>query len=428
MLLSYRASVAHAWLGYKSRLNIISSPALRPVRSLAGDGNTSGSDDIYELARMLSQQAAKFRKSIDDEEISKSYDGFDDATRSGTFGLQQLGERVFREVGPGSFDSADFTELDKYKVMRDRVMAVFLPRQPMQQAVTVLLKEYLPVARAMALNELLILSKLFNRPEDLYEAAIAPLRRRPRVVPLLGYFVSPPSAPKEAASVSLDSAAASVWLVYRYEKLMPLYMYLGFVQPPEGATSYFRRTEVAEAEAWRARYYWLRVLSRALLDAVSDFHDAGVTHGSISSRTVLLSSTRDANADALVVKLENFGFGRLEPVELYTTSRKGQKNDLQAVALTLLEVYCAGTFTSTTKYPIGPLTRTSLERLLFETYRGDVAAFRLYCAADPSLSRLVAFLDEGRRSGWELIAELLRGHWGATALLHQPFFHMLNSR
>ncbi|EFJ39202.1 hypothetical protein VOLCADRAFT_108731 [Volvox carteri f. nagariensis] len=72
---------------------------------------------------MLSQQAAKVRASIGDEELRKSYDGFDDVTRSGVFGLQsqQLEERVLREIGPGFFDSADFEVLQllgRISVMR----------------------------------------------------------------------------------------------------------------------------------------------------------------------------------------------------------------------------------------------------------------------------------------------------------------------
>ncbi|EFJ48626.1 hypothetical protein VOLCADRAFT_104683 [Volvox carteri f. nagariensis] len=474
-----RASVARAWLAYKSRLNVISSPALRPVRSLAGDDDTSGSGDIDALARMLSQQAAKLRASIGDEELRKSYDGFDDVTRSGVFGLQsqQLEERVFREIGPGFFDSADFEVLQllgRISVMRDigghtegltaviAYAARFLPRLPMQRPLTVLLKEYLPVARAVAFNELLVLSKLCDLPQDQYVAANRPTTRHPPLVPLLGYFVSAPS--EEAASVSLDSEADSVWLVYRWEGLRPLNMYLGDVRPPEGTPSFFKRKEVAEAEAWRARHSWLRAVSRALLGAVAHCHGAGVTHGSISSGTVFLSSTRDEDAESLFVKLDNFGFGRLDPggplglatpqlpnLDIDSTSRnEGRKHDLQmeqsgprallqylflfchcflrqclglcmATALTLLEAYSAATATS----PSGALARTSLTRLLFEIYWDDMAAFRQYCADDPPLSRLVAFLDEGDRGGWDFVAQLVRGNRGASELLLHPFLQLL---
>ncbi|EFJ42413.1 hypothetical protein VOLCADRAFT_107267 [Volvox carteri f. nagariensis] len=404
---------------------------------------------------MLSQQAAKVRASIGDEELRKSYDGFDDVTRSGVFGLQsqQLEERVLREIGPGFFDSADFEVLQllgRISVMRDigghtegltaviAYAARFLPRLPMQRPLTVLLKEYLPVARAVAFNELLVLSKLCDLPQDQYvvrhrDSANRPTTRHPPLVPLLGYFVSAPS--EEAASVSLDSAAGSVWLVYRWEGLRPLNMYLGDVRPPEGTPSFFKRKEVAEAEAWRARHSWLRAVSRALLGAVAHCHGAGVTHGSISSGTVFLSSTRDEDADSLFVKLDNFGFGRLDPggplglatpqlpnLDIDSTSRnEGRKHDLQATALTLLEAYSAATATS----PSGALARTSLTRLLFEIYWDDMAAFRQYCADDPPLSRLVAFLDEGDRGGWDFIAQLVRGNRGASELLLHPFLQLL---
>ncbi|GLC37103.1 hypothetical protein PLESTB_001391400 [Pleodorina starrii] len=421
--------------------------ALRPVRSLPGDDDTAGSGDIDALARMLSQQAAKLRASIGDKELRRSYDGFDDATSGGVFGLQswQLEECVFREIGPGFFDSSDFEVLQmlgRISVMRDTggsvegVTAViayaarFLPRLPMQWPQTVLLKEYLPVAKAVAFNELLVMSKLADLPEDQYTAANRPTSRSPPVVPLLGYFVSAPT--EEAASLSMDAEADSVWLVYRWEGLRPLNMYLSDVRPPEPAPSFFKKREVAEAEAWRARYSMLRSLARALLRAVAHCHDAGVVHGSLSSGTVFLSSTRDEDAESLFVKLDNFGFGRLDPAgaplglsspqlpgqDIDSTSpREGRKHDLQATALTLLETFSAATATS----PSGALPRTSLTRLLFEIYSDDVAALRSYCADDPALGRLVGLLDEGGLAGWDLISQLVRGSRPATELLLHPF-------
>ncbi len=71
--------------------------------------------------------------------------------------------------------------------------------------------------------------------------------------------------------------------------------------------------EVAEAEAWAARHLWLRSLSRGLVAAVAHCHGSGVVHGSLSSGTVFVSSVEDRDARDLYVKLDNFGFGRLDP-------------------------------------------------------------------------------------------------------------------
>lgn len=69
---------------------------------------------------------------------------------------------------------------------------------------------------------------------------------------------------------------------------------------------------MADAEAWRARHAMLRSLARALVGAVAYCHSAGVVHGSLSTGTVFVSSTDDADAEELFVKLDNFGFGRLD--------------------------------------------------------------------------------------------------------------------
>ncbi len=57
-------------------------------RSASGDASEGGQGDIDALARMLSQQAAKLRSSIGDEELRKKYDGFEDVPTSSTLGFQ----------------------------------------------------------------------------------------------------------------------------------------------------------------------------------------------------------------------------------------------------------------------------------------------------------------------------------------------------
>lgn len=389
---------------------------------------------------MLSQQAAKLRSSIGDEELRKSYDGFEDMPTSSTLGFQaaQLEARVFEEVGPALFFSDDFEvlqQLGRISVMRDArltpsgqpegttaVIAYagrFLPRLPLQRSVPVLLKEYLPVAHAVAYNELLVLHRLLGGlPQDTYEAANSLTSRHPPVVPLLGYFVSAPT--DEAAALSMDAEADSIWLVYRWEGLKPLNMYMDAAEPPKGQASFFKKKEVAEAEAWAARHLWLRSLSRGLVAAVAHCHGSGVVHGSLSSGTVFVSSVEDRDARELYVKLDNFGFGRLDPtggvlglsgpqlpgLDLDATApQEGRRFDMQAVALVLMEVFAAGTATSAA----GALPRATLTRLMFDIYDNDVDALRSYCTTDPELEGLVGFLDQNDRAGWDFVEQLLRG-------------------
>lgn len=53
-----------------------------------------------------------------------------------------------------------------------------------------------------------------------------------------------------------------------------------------------------------------RSICRGALAALAYCHSRGVVHGSLGSGSVLLSTFSDAEAERLVVKLDNFGFAR----------------------------------------------------------------------------------------------------------------------
>lgn len=56
-------------------------------------------------------------------------------------------------------------------------VAQLTPRLPMQRTVVSLLKEYLPVARAVAYNELLVMHQLTGLPEDKHMVGYIPQLR-----------------------------------------------------------------------------------------------------------------------------------------------------------------------------------------------------------------------------------------------------------
>lgn len=63
-------------------------------RSTADDGagsGPSGDADIDQLARLLSEQAAKLRSSMGDGELQRSYDGYGDAPPGSSLGFQVRG-------------------------------------------------------------------------------------------------------------------------------------------------------------------------------------------------------------------------------------------------------------------------------------------------------------------------------------------------
>lgn len=77
------------------------------------------------------------------------------------------------------------------------------------------------------------------------QAADSRPTRTPPVVPLLGYFASAPSEDAEEALVSQGPASAaereqdSVWLVYKWEGLRPLGLYLE-IGPPKASGGLFK--------------------------------------------------------------------------------------------------------------------------------------------------------------------------------------------
>jgi hypothetical protein len=73
-----------------------------------------------------------------------------------------------------------------------------------------------------------------------------------------------------------------------------------------------------------------------------------------------------------------------------------------------------------------PVDAAALARLVEGAFKGDVAAFRDYAAADPDWGEGCAFLDGGGGAGWDCLAAALgpwRGRPDASELLTHPFLN-----
>lgn len=228
--------------------------------------------------------------------------------------------------------------------------------------------------------------------------------------------------------------------------------------PPPPLLSLETRSK-ADEDAWRARRNFVRATARGLLAALDYCHSRGVTHGSLSAGSVMLSTLEDQDYDDLVVKLDNFGFGRRFGGGKGSSSsssstdadfRAALREDLRAAALLLLETCFAGLKTTqpqaaveaaaaatgeewwgddgtasssmdaaalNTPASTAILARATLKRLLFDVCRQDVGRLREFCARDASLAKLVEFMDDAR--GWDCLRELLAGSRGAGELLRE---------
>ncbi|GAX72716.1 hypothetical protein CEUSTIGMA_g172.t1 [Chlamydomonas eustigma] len=467
----------------------------RGLITLASKYNAPGNEDdkpnIDALAQYLSKEAAKLRSSIGEgsvEEFSRN-----DASSETMMAPQadELEAQLLAQVGFGGFDSTDFELVQQLgsismqqavnskgtdKRLRTALIAYaarYHPRLPYSQPVITLLKEYLPISRPVACNELLLLRHLCGLPDDKYKMASEP--RQPGsapVVPLLGYFLSCPS--DVAADVSTDDSIDSIWLVYKWEGLRPLSLLMQ-EGPPLAEYGLLKNRERAEKEAWDLRRALLRATASGLLNAVDFCHSADVVHGSISSGSVLLGTWENfkpgVNED-LEVKLDGFGFGRWysygeQPLpdprgKFFASSEisgsravlgqqgddasliSGRVEDLQAAGLLLMEMFMYGLAPGTPKALQDPkdvkasqrqrqlglvdpgaggtLDRVSLQRLLFDVFHDDVNQFRDYCLQDSQrYNLLVAFLDEFSGAGWEFFSFLLTGRRSALELAQHPF-------
>ncbi|GAB4823864.1 hypothetical protein N2152v2_010910 [Parachlorella kessleri] len=360
---------------------------------------------------------------------------------------------------------------------------------PFQEPVYVMLKEYLPGAKKVACNELQVLKYMTGMPRAgrKWERAKAPLAREPPVAQLLGYFeaglsesaeeVLQPSIPdspsqqgspatratpnvpaadiaalEAALEAAPDAAAAvtppeagvgplesTVWVVMKWEGLTPVALY---PSSPQQQRSGFGMLFGERDSPFRDRIHMLRCICRASLAALAYCHDRGVVHGSLGSGSILLSTFEDAEADQLIVKLDNFGFARrIVPAGVSPTSSMdgtegssvlvpqpnlgeetplamGQKQDLRALAIVLLECLLSSLAEG------GPSPATSaeaIERVLGEVFQWDVNEFRQYCANEPDWGTAAAFLDDENKAGWLLIEALVHGRAPASLLKESLF-------
>lgn len=175
----------------------------------------------------------------------------------------------------------------------------------------------------MACNELLITSRLTALPGDKWGAATQDLGADPPVVPLLGYFVGGSSEAALAAAGTVEPAQEeALWLVYKWERLLPLAAYPSAKQNTPSFSGLLWL--VAQPPDPRAlRWGMLRRVTRGMLRALAFCHERGVVHGGVGAGSFLLSTFEDHLASEVVVKLTDFGFARMVTARGAVPSRAG---------------------------------------------------------------------------------------------------------
>ncbi|KAF6236642.1 hypothetical protein COO60DRAFT_1632418 [Scenedesmus sp. NREL 46B-D3] len=187
--------------------------------------------------------------------------------------------------------------------------ARYISGLPYQGPVTVQLREYLPSARGVAKNELLVLKRLCGKlPQEKWQAAAKEPDSSCPAVRLLGYLEAPPS---DEAFELCEDPADTFWLVYKFEALRPLTLALQQMDLPEEPTGFstmFMKKEHAVALALRSRRTLLQRIAQGLLQALSYCHSRGVAHCGLGPGCVVVNTWRDRDADRLLVKWTTLGW------------------------------------------------------------------------------------------------------------------------
>lgn len=413
------------------------------------DGPLGDENDIDDLARRLSQEAAERMRSLggssgmDDDESMDVYDAQKagagapeeeewlsvlsrfDPKRRGAFDpiefelLQQLGKISIQQQTAGSSFLAPSEKVSRTAIVA--FLAQYFSGMPFEDPVVTFLKEYLPGSQMIACREILALNYLCDGipPSDQrWKVASAfPTKDDVPIVRLLGYFVAGPSGRGDETD-----QANTLWVVQKWDGSVPLSMY-----PETQQTSGYGlgRLFGAERAAMRDRKCMIRRIVKGVLNAVSYCHERGVAHGSLGSGTFVLSTCNDRDWNSLVVKLDSFGFasfGRNSSIETFggmeeTGSFSGAiKADRRQVAVILLECILSSLEQGG---PSELSSASSIERVLIDVYSWNVSSYREYVEEESQWSDAVEFMDD---SLWDMLSLLVDGSMEIHNILQHSFF------
>lgn len=433
------------------------SSAASASSSGGGQGGTGSSDrgTFGFEASSFPDQAAPLGSKLDEAEVLASVG--DGGFCSSEFELyQELGRISVQRVETDAEASAAVGGLPLRTSSTQAAVVAFLARyisgRPYEGPAPAFLKEFLPGAKALALNELTIYSKLTGPlPEAKWPAAVANLDQDLPVMPLLGYFCAGSSDAALPEGAADGQGEETLWLVFKWDSMQPLSSY------PTAAQSGADRPPpllpwITRTDPFVAAKRMLRQIAACVLRCLAYAHTRGVVHGSIGPSSFLMSTFDNSGSKDLHLVLADWGFARyvsrpaaaaaagaasgsqpgpagsptLYPNPMPLSSEDdplalGQKEDLQAAALALLEVMsCA----LAQDGPDGPaasgMSGPALQRLFGEVFGWDVRQLREHVVEEPGLEQLVEMMDDGEGAGWELLRLMVSGT-PAEQLLAHPF-------
>jgi len=195
----------------------------------------------------------------------------------------------------------------------------------------VLLKEYFPVAREIAEQELRVYTDLVTAwddvapDEDFADAPVATLR---------GWFQTTMECERRAFREDWTNrfprveppTAGNLWLLFRWQgnKAMS-----EFANSMSSATSFWDQLSEPmfgpRKSNLKTQFYFLRNLIKECLAALTFLHERGVIHRSIGASSITLNTFDVTQGDNLQVKLRDFGFASRAALLDDGTLRKAQE-------------------------------------------------------------------------------------------------------
>jgi hypothetical protein len=374
----------------------------------------AGRDDIDELARRLSREAAGMGQNQYGAGRPSAWQdvlGTFDASRLGEFYPEEF--ELLQEQGRLGSEGGD------------PVLIAYASRyysgMPFEDPVLASLREFVPNKQdpLLGVRELIVLSHLCGGfpPRDTrwkVASAYPDFSRDPPVMKLLGYFV--------AGTTLSGSPENSLWIVQQWDGYAPLEGY-SVAQQTSGFG--LGRLFGAEQRALNDRHCMIRAIIKGMLEAVAFLHDASIAHGALSKAVFRLSTFDDKDWTRMAVKVDGLGvatYGGQMPAPL-TPVFSGDfqqrcRMDRQRLGLLILELVVSSL--STEARTEGTTEVTRLERVLTDVFSNDVEKFRLYISEESAYTPALAFLDS---SGlWTVIELLLGANQRIDQILQAEYF------
>eukprot|EP00638_Chattonella_subsalsa_P008231 CAMPEP_0117751914 /NCGR_PEP_ID=MMETSP0947-20121206/11270_1 /TAXON_ID=44440 /ORGANISM="Chattonella subsalsa, Strain CCMP2191" /LENGTH=345 /DNA_ID=CAMNT_0005570409 /DNA_START=730 /DNA_END=1767 /DNA_ORIENTATION=- len=290
----------------------------------------------------------------------------------------------------------------------------------------VLLKEYFPVAKELAINELAMLKQVKGTWENRFKKDTSLKITEIPTSNLLGFLLSDESFNDrrfvegwmtKLPNISIPKKG-NLWLVYQWQGT---YTVAGFPKAKQEGEFW----DIVSAEfKYKRKWRFIKAIMKSALQSISFLHSAGIIHRSIGGTSILLNTVDDRRENEVIAKLTDFGFAQqfsgvdedlIRRAKKYGASTPMETvnfvtgEDLNALGYVFAELIFSSLKLKGDPESIPPPSdQATIKRLVEDVYSCDVQyGFRDYCAAEESWAPAVELLDQDNGAGWEVLEYMI---------------------